>query len=163
MNNRPELRILDENCGTRKVLELLSPKWRILILCALGDGPHRYNDLLKRIDGIAQKVLTQSLKGMEADGPIIRRSNSTPPRGVVYTLAPLVLSSTSNCSGCVSGPKIMWSNWMVNDRYFPADGSTEGLLFGQGYLQRTLFRSPQQISAPPCAETDSWRSVSFEA
>jgi DNA-binding HxlR family transcriptional regulator len=89
VNNRPELRILDQNCGTRKVLELLSPKWRILILCALGDGPHRYNDLLKRIDGIAQKVLTQSLKGMEADGLIIRRSNSTPPKGVVYTLAPL--------------------------------------------------------------------------
>ena len=89
MHTRPELRILDQNCGTRKVLELLSPKWRILILCALRDGPHRYNDLLRRIDGIAQKVLTQSLKGMEADGLIMRRSKTTLRKGVVYTLAPL--------------------------------------------------------------------------
>src|ERR1700730_11642224 len=79
--------ILDQNCASRRVLELVASKWRALIMCALGSGPHRYNELLRRIEGISQKVLTQNLRGLERDGLVERRARGTAPEKTDYVLS----------------------------------------------------------------------------
>ena len=61
-----------KNCPSRLVLERLSDKWTILIICLLKDKPLRFNQLKNSIQGISQKVLTTNLRKLEADGVITR-------------------------------------------------------------------------------------------
>ena len=89
MSNTPNPRTLDRNCGTRVAIELISPKWRTLIMCALTDGEYRYNGLLRKIEGISPKMLTQTLRGMERDGLVERRSNGSVLKGGEYSLTRL--------------------------------------------------------------------------
>src|ERR1044071_1359420 len=65
--------VLEESCATRQALERLAAKWRVLVVYSLLDGPHRHADLRRRLPGITQKVLTETLRGMEADGLVERR------------------------------------------------------------------------------------------
>jgi DNA-binding HxlR family transcriptional regulator len=58
-------------------------------MCALGSGPHRYNELARRIEGISQKVLTQNLRGLERDGLVERRARGTAPEETDYVLSHL--------------------------------------------------------------------------
>ena len=82
--------VLEEGCATRQALERLASKWRVLLLYALQDGPQRHADLRRRVAGISQKVLTDTLRGMEADGLVERRVlKQSAPRHVDYALTPL--------------------------------------------------------------------------
>src|SRR4051812_26733083 len=65
--------VLDETCATRQALERLAAKWRVLLIYALAAGPQRHAELRRRVPGITQKVLTETLRGMEADGLVERR------------------------------------------------------------------------------------------
>jgi DNA-binding HxlR family transcriptional regulator len=79
--------VLEESCSTRQALERLASKWRVLLLYALMDGPQRPAQLRRRVAGITQKVLTETLRGMESDGLIERRVlKETPPQHVEYSL-----------------------------------------------------------------------------
>lgn len=82
--------VLDESCPTRQALERLAAKWRILLIYALLDGPHRHAALRRRLPGITQKMLTETLRGMEADGLIERHVyKHAAPQHVEYTLTEL--------------------------------------------------------------------------
>lgn len=82
--------VLEESCVTRQALERLAAKWRVLLVYALMDGPHRPAALRRRLPGITQKVLTSSLRDMEADGLVSRRVlKEEPPQHVEYALTPL--------------------------------------------------------------------------
>ena len=82
--------VLEESCATRQALERLASKWRILIIYALLDGPHRHAELRRRVAGITQKVLTQTLRDMESDGLVLRRVlKENPPQHVEYALTAL--------------------------------------------------------------------------
>jgi DNA-binding HxlR family transcriptional regulator len=82
--------ILDPSCTTRQAVERLSSKWRVLLIYALMDGPQRHTDLLRRLPDITQKVLTESLRGMESDGLVERRViKATAPAHVEYALTTL--------------------------------------------------------------------------
>ncbi|MFC4375568.1 winged helix-turn-helix transcriptional regulator [Nocardia halotolerans] len=82
--------VLVESCATRQALERLAAKWRILLIYALLDGPHRPARLRDRLPGITQKVLTETLRGMEADGLIVRHVYKTSaPQHVEYALTEL--------------------------------------------------------------------------
>lgn len=72
-------------------LGLLSSKWSVDILLALGDGTRRYHELLADLHPISEKVLTQTLRGMQRDGLVGRRlrKNTGPRAGVEYALTPL--------------------------------------------------------------------------
>ena len=59
--------VLEESCATRQALERLAAKWRVLLIYALLAGPQRHAELRRRLPGITQKVLTETLRGMEAD------------------------------------------------------------------------------------------------
>jgi DNA-binding HxlR family transcriptional regulator len=73
----------------RESLALLSSKWSVDVLLALGDGSRRYHELLSDLDGISEKVLTQTLRTMERDGLVHRRVHAEVPPRVEYTLSPL--------------------------------------------------------------------------
>ena len=93
-------------CPSRQLLDRISDKWVALILAALGsDGPHRpgtdcvskprpmrYSELSRRLAGVSQKMLTQTLRSLERDGLITRTVTPTVPVTVAYQLTDLGLS-----------------------------------------------------------------------
>ncbi|WP_344650714.1 helix-turn-helix domain-containing protein [Cryptosporangium japonicum] len=82
--------VLEESCTTRQALERLASKWRVLLIYALLAGPQRHAELRRRVAGITQKVLTQTLREMEQDGLVERRVlKPDPPQHVEYALTPL--------------------------------------------------------------------------
>jgi DNA-binding HxlR family transcriptional regulator len=70
-------------------LSLLSSKWAVDVLLALGDGTRRYHQLLADLEPISEKVLTQTLRAMERDGLVGRRVHPEVPPRVEYALTPL--------------------------------------------------------------------------
>jgi DNA-binding HxlR family transcriptional regulator len=81
------------NCPSRQLLERISDKWVALILAALGtDGPMRYSELSRRLAGVSQKMLTQTLRSLERDGLLTRTVTPTVPVTVTYELTDLGLS-----------------------------------------------------------------------
>jgi DNA-binding HxlR family transcriptional regulator len=82
--------VLAESCTTRQALERLAAKWRVLVIYGLLAGPQRHAELRRRLPGITQKVLTETLRGMEADGLVQRRVlKDTAPQHVEYALTDL--------------------------------------------------------------------------
>ncbi|WP_223067505.1 winged helix-turn-helix transcriptional regulator [Paenibacillus caui] len=84
---KPDLSI--SACGYRRVLEIISSKWTVLVLHALDDGRMRYGEIGKRIEGISQKMLTQTLRQLERDGFVKRSVLPSVPPTVEYELTPL--------------------------------------------------------------------------
>ncbi|MCD0452718.1 helix-turn-helix transcriptional regulator [Actinocorallia sp. API 0066] len=82
--------VLEEACATRQALERLGSKWRILLVYGLLAGPQRHSELRRRVPGITQKMLTETLRGMEADGLVHREVlKERAPQHVEYSLTPL--------------------------------------------------------------------------
>lgn len=73
----------------RLLLDEIASKWSILVLGALCDGPLRFNELKRRLDGVTQKALTQCLRRLEANGIIERRIISLSPIAVAYEISTL--------------------------------------------------------------------------
>ncbi|GAB0106900.1 helix-turn-helix domain-containing protein [Nocardia sp. JMUB6875] len=82
--------VLEESCTTRQALERLAAKWRILLIYAMLDGPQRPAALRRRLPGITQKVLTETLRGMAFDGLVERHVyKETAPQHIEYALTEL--------------------------------------------------------------------------
>lgn len=81
--------VFDMNCPTRALLDRLADKWGLLILVRLDRGETRFNQLRREIEGVSQKVLSQTLKKLERDGLISRRAYPTVPVTVEYALTDL--------------------------------------------------------------------------
>ncbi len=73
-------------CPVEDALRLLTGKWRLLALFRLLDGPQRFNALQRSLAPVTQKVLTATLRGLEADGLVWRRVEVTVPPHVTYGL-----------------------------------------------------------------------------
>lgn len=76
-------------CPVATTVELIGSKWKLLILRNLMSRPWRFNELRKSLDGISQKVLTDSLRSMEADGIVIRTAYPEVPPRVEYSMSEL--------------------------------------------------------------------------
>ena len=76
-------------CPVATTVQLIGSKWKLLILRNLLQRPWRFNEMKKAIDGISQKVLTDSLRSMEADGLITRTVYPEVPPRVEYALSDL--------------------------------------------------------------------------
>ena len=77
------------DCPSRQVLDRIGDKWTVLIVIALTDGPRRYTELAARIERVSQKMLTQTLRGLERDGLVTRTVHASVPPRVDYELTPL--------------------------------------------------------------------------
>ncbi|GAB2645163.1 helix-turn-helix domain-containing protein [Gordonia jinhuaensis] len=78
-----------QNCPTRQVIGRVGDKWSLLVLFALSTGTKRFSELRSEVQGISQKMLTQTLRTMERDGWVSRHVYATIPPKVEYTLTPL--------------------------------------------------------------------------
>jgi DNA-binding HxlR family transcriptional regulator len=76
-------------CPTRQVISALSDKWVTLVLAALAEGPQRFSQLARRVEGVSQKMLTQTLRSLERDGFVSRTVTPSVPVRVDYELTEL--------------------------------------------------------------------------
>ena len=81
--------VFNRNCPTRQALDRIAHKWTVLIIRRLSDGTLRFAQLRRAVDGISQKVLTNTLRGLERDGIVTRRLYASVPPRVEYSLTDL--------------------------------------------------------------------------
>ena len=78
-----------EQCPSRDVLNHLTSRWGVLVMVALRDGTHRFSDLRRKMGGVSEKMLAQTLQWLEQDGFINRVAYPVVPPHVEYSLTPL--------------------------------------------------------------------------
>jgi DNA-binding HxlR family transcriptional regulator len=78
-----------KNCPSRQVLDRIGDTWSVLVVTMLADGPRRYTELARKIEGVSPKMLTQTLRGLERDGLITRTVYPVVPPRVDYALTDL--------------------------------------------------------------------------
>ncbi|MFZ2872360.1 winged helix-turn-helix transcriptional regulator [Zavarzinia sp.] len=76
-------------CPTRQILDRIADKWTVLLLGLLASRTMRFNELRRGIDGLSQKVLSQTLKSLERDGLVTRAAYPTVPVTVEYAITDL--------------------------------------------------------------------------
>jgi DNA-binding HxlR family transcriptional regulator len=85
-----ELEYTPANCHARDVLARVGDKWSVYVIHVLGDARTlRFNELRSQVDGISQRMLTVTLRGLERDGMVARTVYPEVPPRVEYTLTPL--------------------------------------------------------------------------
>ncbi|MPY60627.1 winged helix-turn-helix transcriptional regulator [Streptomyces spongiae] len=81
--------VFAKDCPSRGTLEHVTGRWGALTLGALHEGSFRFNELRRRVDGVSEKMLSQTLHALERDGLVHREAQPTNPPRVDYTLTPL--------------------------------------------------------------------------
>ncbi|WUD72979.1 helix-turn-helix transcriptional regulator [Streptomyces sp. NBC_00510] len=84
-----EFDVFARSCPSRPTLEHVTGRWGSLTLGALVDGALRFNELRRRVDGVSEKMLSQTLHALERDGLVHREARPTNPPRVDYSLTPL--------------------------------------------------------------------------
>lgn len=79
----------DDCAATREVLNRLGDRWSVVVIGVLGESSLRFGELKRRIDGISQRMLTVTVRGLERDGLLRRTAHSDAPTRVDYSLTPL--------------------------------------------------------------------------
>jgi DNA-binding HxlR family transcriptional regulator len=86
---KPPVDPWSDTCPSRDVIGLLASKWVLLLIPLLRRGPLRNGDLMRRIAGVSQKMLTQTLRDLERHGLVARRDYAEVPPRVEYALTSL--------------------------------------------------------------------------
>ncbi|MFI9582517.1 winged helix-turn-helix transcriptional regulator [Streptomyces sp. NPDC052236] len=81
--------VFSRQCPSRSTLEDVTGRWGSLTLGALHEGTLRFNELRRRVDGVSEKMLSQTLHALERDGLVRREAQPTNPPRVDYELTPL--------------------------------------------------------------------------
>jgi DNA-binding HxlR family transcriptional regulator len=89
LETSPPWNVFDSRCPTRQVLDCIADKWTVLIIRRLSNGTLRFAQLRRAVDGISQKVLTNTLRSLERDGMVTRRIYASVPPKVEYSLTSL--------------------------------------------------------------------------
>jgi DNA-binding HxlR family transcriptional regulator len=74
------------DCPTRRILDRIGDRWTVLIVGILGRGDARFSELLRGVEGVSQKMLTQTLRALERDGLVRRTVYPEVPVRVEYSL-----------------------------------------------------------------------------
>jgi len=111
-----------QGCPVEKTLALIGSKWKVLILRELSSGLMRFGELHRGVSGISQKMLTQQLRQMEADGLVLRRVYAEVPPRVEYSL-----TATGRSLEPVLAALAQWGQRYLDtqghpERYGEADG-----------------------------------------
>ncbi len=81
--------VFDRNCPSRSTMVDVAGRWGSLALLALREGEFRFNALRRRVDGVSEKMLSQTLQFLERDGMVTRDVRAAIPPHVTYALTPL--------------------------------------------------------------------------
>lgn len=84
-----EADVFARDCSSRETLQGVTGRWGILVLAALGEGSYRFSALRRRVDGVSERMLSQTLQNLERDGMITRTVLEAIPPKVEYDLTPL--------------------------------------------------------------------------
>ena len=85
-------RVLIDDRRVGRVLARVGDKWSVMVIVYIQDGPRRFNEIKRGIEGISQQMLTRTLRGLERDGLVTRTIMPTSPPQVEYALTGLGLS-----------------------------------------------------------------------
>src|SRR4051812_41718100 len=103
MSTRPAPAPAD-TCEVREVLDLVADKWSLYIVSNLSEGPLRFTELKRAVDGVSQRMLTVTLRRLERDGILVRTVYEVMPPHVTYELTALGTSLLH-----AAAPLIAWS------------------------------------------------------
>ncbi|HLZ96551.1 MAG TPA: helix-turn-helix domain-containing protein [Steroidobacteraceae bacterium] len=81
--------LMSAACPSRQVLRHLTSRWGVLVLIALLTGTHRFSELRRKVGGVSERMLAQTLQWLETDGMVVRKSYPVVPPHVEYRLSPL--------------------------------------------------------------------------
>ena len=81
--------VMAADCPSRGILSHLTNRWGTLVMVALATGPHRFAELRRKVGGVSERMLSQTLKDLEADGFVLRTAHQVVPPHVDYALTPL--------------------------------------------------------------------------
>lgn len=81
--------VLSSECPSRGILKHVTSQWGVLVLLVLLDGTHRFSQMRRKIGGVSEKMLTQTLQQLEKDGFVRRVSYPVVPPHTEYSLTPL--------------------------------------------------------------------------
>lgn len=81
--------VFSRECPSRRTLEHVTGRWGALTLGALAEGSLRFGEVRRRVDGVSEKMLSQTLQALERDGLVHREARSAVPPRVDYELTPL--------------------------------------------------------------------------
>lgn len=81
--------VLAADCPSRPIMQHLTNRWGTLVMVALATGPHRFAELRRKVGGVSERMLSQTLKDLEADGFVRRTAHQVVPPHVDYELTPL--------------------------------------------------------------------------
>ncbi|WP_262137703.1 winged helix-turn-helix transcriptional regulator [Pseudomonas sp. Marseille-Q5117] len=93
--------IMASACPSRKILKHLTSQWGVLVLVTLLGGTHRFGALRKKIDGVSERMLVQTLQSLESDGMLLRQDFSTNSPHVEYTLTELGITAAEKIQSLV--------------------------------------------------------------
>ncbi|MFC4588494.1 winged helix-turn-helix transcriptional regulator [Sphaerisporangium corydalis] len=93
--------VLAQACPSRETMEHITSRWGILALIALSEGTYRFNALRRRVSGVSEKMLAQTLQALERDGMVHREAQVTIPPKVEYSLTPLGREAARHLYGLI--------------------------------------------------------------
>jgi DNA-binding HxlR family transcriptional regulator len=104
--------VLAADCPSRVILSHLTSRWGTLVMVALATGPHRFAELRRKVGGVSERMLSQTLKDLEADGFVLRTAHQVVPPHVDYELTALGVEAARHVVALVGWieaalPKIM--------------------------------------------------------
>ena len=88
-----------EQCPSREVLKHVTSRWGVLVLLVLTDGTQRFSGLRRKIGGVSEKMLAQTLQWLEQDGLVLRQEFPVVPPHVEYSLTPMGAEAAEHVRG----------------------------------------------------------------
>ncbi|OZF04721.1 winged helix-turn-helix transcriptional regulator [Rhodococcoides fascians] len=96
-----EADVFARGCHSREALQNVTSRWGILAIAALSEGDYRFNALRRRVDGVSERMLSQTLQTLERDGFVLRTVLESIPPKVEYSLTPLGRSVADRLVGLI--------------------------------------------------------------
>jgi DNA-binding HxlR family transcriptional regulator len=93
--------VMAADCPSRQVLQHVTSRWGTLVMAALATGTHRFSALRRRIGGVSERMLAQTLQQLEQDGLVQRTAHAVVPPHVDYALTPLGVEAAALVVGLV--------------------------------------------------------------
>lgn len=107
-----EADVFARNCASRETLQTVTGRWGVLALAALAESSYRFGELRRRVDGVSERMLSQTLQALERDGLVRREVLTAIPPKVEYSLTPLGEKVAQRLTGLIefveaSMPKVL--------------------------------------------------------
>lgn len=118
--------VFSRQCPSRGTLEHVTGRWGALTLGALHEGSFRFNELRRRVDGVSEKMLSQTLHALERDGLVHREAQPTNPPRVDYELTPLGRDISERLLALIQFVEGRMDDVLASRSRYDADGARGG-------------------------------------